>query len=175
MSAEALSGRTPPDAIGPWQATANTENEIRMIAPRSTLPIQGKYLLWAAGVAAALVSLRFVLIGAWPVLLFSVLDIGGLAVALYLFSKGPVPEERLRVAGGIVELVRLDGRGRQSRIALPAYWTRIEASGRTELDHALWLVFRRERYPIGQCVSAAERRALEPRIRALLQTARGAA
>lgn len=175
MSAELVSGRTPPDATGPWQAACPSENEIRMIAPRSTLPIQGKYLLWGAGIAAALVSLRFLLIGAWPVLLFSVLDIGGLAVALYLFNKGPVPEERLRVAGGIVELVRLDGRGRQSRIALPAYWTRIEASGRSELDHTLWLVFRRERYPIGQCVSAAERRVLEPRIRALLQTARGAA
>lgn len=143
-----------------------------MISPHSTLPVRGRYLLIAAAAASALVSLRFVALGAWPVLIFSMLDIGALAVALHIFAKGPVPEERLRIRDGQVELIRLDGRGRRSRVILPAFWTRLEASGRTELDCDLWLVFRRERHPIGRCVSAAERRALQPRIAAALGAAR---
>lgn len=161
------------DRTGPWDRPARGVAEIRMVSPRSTLPVPGRFLLIAAGAAAALVSLRFVLLGAWPVLIFSVLDIGALAVALHIFNRTPVPEERLRVVGGQVELERMDSRGRRSRITLPAFWTRLEASGRTELDHELWLVFRRERHRIGQCVSAEERRALEPRIRAILDSARG--
>jgi uncharacterized membrane protein len=157
---------------GPWEQPFGEGLEIRMSAPRSALPIHGKYLLIAAALAATIVSLRFVLLGAWPVLLFSALDIGALAVALHIFSRGPIPEERLRVIDGHVELVRVDGRGRRSHIRLPAFWTRLEASGRTELDCDLWLVFRRERHPIGLCVSAAERRALQPRIAAVLGAAR---
>ncbi|WP_070154992.1 DUF2244 domain-containing protein [Sphingobium phenoxybenzoativorans] len=161
------------DRAGPWDRAAGDAAEIRMVSPRSTLPFPGRYLLIAASATAALVSLRFVLLGAWPVLIFSMLDIGALAVALHIFNRSPVPEERLRVVGGQVELERMDGRGRRSRITLPAFWTRLEASGRTELDHELWLVFRRERHRIGQCVSADERRAIEPRIRAILEHARG--
>lgn len=143
-----------------------------MSAPRSALPIKGQYLLIIAAVAATMISLRFILLGAWPVLIFSVLDIGALAAALHLFSRGQVPEERLRIIGGQIELERLDGRGRRSRITLPAFWTRLEASGRSELDYDLWLVFRRERHPIGRCISAAERRTLQPRIAAAIAAAR---
>ncbi|WP_414711566.1 DUF2244 domain-containing protein [Sphingobium sp. UBA5915] len=157
---------------GPWDATAEDSLEIRMTAPRSSLPIRGKYLLIAAGIAAVLVSLRFVAIGAWPVLIFSVLDIGALAVALHLFNRSPVSEERLNIRDGQIELVRFDGRGRQTQVTLPAFWTRLEKTGRSEIDCDLWLVFRRERHRIGQFVSSAERLRLAPRIAAALQAAR---
>ncbi|WP_033921023.1 DUF2244 domain-containing protein [Sphingomonas sp. 37zxx] len=143
-----------------------------MTAPRSALPVQGKYLLGALGIVATLLSLRFVVLGAWPVLIFMVLDMGALAVALHIFGKAAVPEERLRVADGKVELFRLDGRGRQSRISLPAFWTRLEVSSYSECDCNLWLVFRHERHAVGSCVSAAERRVLIPRISAALASAR---
>lgn len=155
----------------PWDSPAEDGFEIRMTAPRSALPVQGKYLLVGAGIVAALVSLRFVLLGAWPVLIFSVLDIGALAVALRVFGKGPVPEERLRIRDGQIELIRLDTRGRHSRLTLPAFWTRLETTGRSEVDCDLWLVFRRERHRIGQFVSSAERSRLAPRIAAALGAA----
>ncbi|MGC6328931.1 DUF2244 domain-containing protein [Rhizorhabdus sp. FW153] len=143
-----------------------------MVAPRSTLPVSGKYVLIGAAVAAVLVSLRFVMIGAWPVLVFALLDIGALAVALYIFGRRPVPEERISLVDGRIELVRIDGSGRRDRLELPAFWTRLEASGRTELDCDLHLVFRQHRYPVGRCVSAAARRSLIPQIEALLACAR---
>lgn len=147
--------------------------DLRMFAPRSSLPPMGRNLLIGGAVLCALVGLRFLLIGAWPVLLFAVLDLGALFVALHLFNRAPVPEERLCVRSHDVELMRSDHRGLRSRVNLPTFWTRLEASGRSGVDHDLWLVFRNERHTIGQCLSAEERRLLEPRIRAALASARG--
>jgi len=159
----------------PWDARGLPADavEIRMVAPRSAMPPAGRYMLLALGIAGALLSLRFLMLGAWPVLLFSVLDIGALAIALHMFDRSAVPEERLRVRDNEIELVRSDHRRREKRIVLPAFWTRLEISGRSGVDHNLWLVFRQQRHPIGLCVSAEERRNLEPQIRAALASARG--
>jgi uncharacterized membrane protein len=132
----------------------------------------GRTLLIGAALLGVLVGVRFLLIGAWPVLLFTVLDLGALFVAMHLFNRAPVPEERLCVRSHDVELIRSDHRGRRRRITLPTFWTRLEASGRSGADHDLWLVFRNERHAIGRCLSAEERRLLEPRIRAALASAR---
>lgn len=75
--------------------------------------------------------------GAWPVLLFAVLDLGALFVALHLFNRSPVPEERLCVRSHNVELIRSDHRGRRSRITLLTFWTGPEAPGRSGADHDL--------------------------------------
>jgi len=142
--------------------------EIRMRAPRSAIPSGGRKALIIAGAAAALLSLRFLLLGAWPVLIFSALDIGALAVALHVFSRSLTPEERLRICDGQVELIRSDSRGRSTRLLLPAFWTRLEVTSRSETDCNLWLVFRQQRHPIGLCISDRERRAAAPRIREAL-------
>lgn len=164
-----------PVAKSPWDPAYSAPGtvEIHMVAPRSPIPPAGRYMLIGLGVAAVFLSLRFVLLGAWPVLLFSILDLGALAVALHMFNRGAVPEERLRIRDGELELVRRDHRGHKSHVRLPAFWTRLEASGLSEVDHNLWLVFRQQRHPIGQCVSVEERRNLEPRIRAALASAKG--
>lgn len=156
----------------PWGAARLNDMEIRIVAPRSTLPIPSRHILVAAAIAAGLLSLRFMLIGAWPVLVFAVLDIGALAVALHVFARRPIPEERIALVNGQLEITRIDGGGRSDRVELPAFWTRLEASGRSELDCDLHLVVRQRRHPIGLCVSAAERRSLIPRIEALLSKAR---
>lgn len=106
----------------PWDARGLPADavEIRMVAPRSAMPPAGRYMLLALGIAGALLSLRFLMLGAWPVLLFSVLDIGALAIALHMFDRSAVPEERLRVRDNEIELVRSDHRRREKRIVLPA-------------------------------------------------------
>lgn len=172
MSADTFTHARSWAAIGPWGSNRLAETQIRMVAPRSALPVRERYAVIAAGVAAAMISLRFILIGAWPVAIFALLDIGALLVALHVFARSPVPEERISLIDGRLELVGCDGRGRRQRITLPAFWTRLEASGRSELDCDLWLVFRGERHPIGRCVAAADRRALIPLIEALLARAR---
>ena len=172
MSAQISPGHPSWTATRPSGDQHRVDTEIRMVSPRSALPVQGRYILMAAGVAAALLSLRFVLIGAWPVLIFAVLDIGVLAAAFHVFARRRAPEERLTLTNGQLVLTRIDHRGLASRLTLPAFWTRLEATGRSEVDCDLWLVFRGKRHPIGRCVAAAERKALMPRIEALLERAR---
>ena len=76
-------------AKGPWDPTyyGASRPAISMTAPRSALPWSAKRILWIAVAVSAVMSLRFAMIGAWPVLIFSVLDIGGLYVALHMFSR----------------------------------------------------------------------------------------
>lgn len=159
---------------GPWDFAVLTRetSEIRMRAPRSMMPATSRYVLIGFAVAAALLSLRFLLIGAWPVILFSALDVGALGVAFHLFARGGVPEERLSVHGGTIRLVRSGGRGKEERIELPAYWTRLEVASWAPADFRLFLVFRQQRYPLGQCVSSAERRRIAPRVERALSSAR---
>lgn len=168
MSAEASRPLRP----SPWDTSTEAAFKMRLVAPRSPFSLEGKLLLGGAAFAAILVSLRFLLLGAWPVLVFSILDLGGLAVALILFRKRPVPEECLRIRGDRLELTRIDHHRRRTEIVLPVFWTRLETGSRSELDFELWLVLRRERHRIGRFVSAAERRALAPRLQAALRAAR---
>lgn len=163
----------PPARPGPWDHNylAPGTVEIRMRAPRSPIPEGGRQALIIAGAAAALFSLRFLLLGAWPVLVFSVLDIGALAIALHIFNKSKVPEERLRIHDGEVELIRSDERGRHTRVALPVFWTRLEMQEPSDIRCSLWLVSRQRRYPIALCISDHERRKVAPRIRAALAEA----
>lgn len=161
-------------AKGPWDPTyyGASRPAISMTAPRSALPWSAKRILWIAVAVSAVMSLRFAMIGAWPVLIFSVLDIGGLYVALHMFSRSRPPEERLQFHSDRIELERIDAKGRSSKIALPAYWTRLETQERPDGDCRLWLVFRQERHPIGICLGAAERRAIAPQIQHALQSQR---
>lgn len=152
--------------FGPWdpeRIEAGTI-DIRISAPRSSLPVSARRVLLAAAVVAGLVSIRFVLIGAWPVLLFSLLDIGGLAVALILFGRSQPQRERLLIDREKIALVRYDASGRSATSTLPTFWTRVETVSRSEVDCSLYLVFQQRRVAVARCLSDAERRALAPQI-----------
>jgi len=87
--------------------------EIQIVEPRNALSPYVAYLLAVVGVAAGLMTLRFSLVGAWPISVFALFDAGLLALAVYMFRTSRVQEERLRVAGGQVELVHQDRRGQR--------------------------------------------------------------
>lgn len=159
-------------AKGPWDPAYYVASglAISMTAPRSALPWSTKRILWIAAAVSAVMALRFAMLGAWPVLIFSVLDIGGLYVALHMFSRSRPPEEHLQFQSDRIELERIDAKGRSSKIALPAYWTRLETQERPDGDYRLWLVFRQERQPIGLCLGATERRAIAPQIQHALRS-----
>lgn len=147
--------------------------DIRMSAPRSDPPLPTRHILIVATVAAALVSIRFVMLGAWPVLIFSILDIGGLAVALVLFARSQPPREHLRISRDRIALIRFDERGRSASCTLPTFWTKVETISRSEVDCAVYLVFRQQRVAIARCLSDAERRELAPQISKALCACRG--
>jgi uncharacterized membrane protein len=161
-------------AKGPWDPAYYPASgpAISMTGPRSALPWSARRILWVAVAVSAVLSLRFAMIGVWPVLIFSVLDIGGLYVALHMFSRSRPPEERLQFHSDRIEFERINAKGRSSKIALPAYWTRLETQERPDGNCRLWLVFRQERHPIGTCLGATGRRAIAPQIQHALQSQR---
>lgn len=150
------------------EAACVPQMEIVMTEPRSRLSRGEIALLVAVVAAAALLSLRFVILGAWPVAAFGVADVGLLMLATFIFRTGRPLQECLRVSGREIALIRSDRRGRSSRIVFPAGWTRLATSTKEGVGCDLWLVYRQQHYPVGLCVSASERQRLEPAIRAAL-------
>lgn len=129
--------------------------DLAMVAPRSAMPERTTIVLIALGVPLALVALGFALLGAWPVLMFSGLDLLLLAAALHVFRRREVPSERLvRDGATLIHIVR-DGSGREDRVEFPAYWTRLIVA-----DGAAMLRFRNRSRPVGACLGATERREL---------------
>lgn len=163
-----------PRKPGPWDPAyyTNSGPAISMTAPRSALPWSAKRILWIAAAVSAVMSFRFAMLGAWPVVIFSALDVGGLYVALHMFSRSRAPEEHLRFHSDRIELERIDAKGRTRKTALPAFWTRLETQELPDGDCRLWLVFRQERHPIGMCLGTTERRAIAPQIQHALQSQR---
>lgn len=78
----------------------------------------------AAGSLALAVA--FAAIGAWPVLLYSVLEVGMLACAFAWVDRRAHDWERLTVAGDRVIVERAEGRTRERR-EFNRYWLRVEA------------------------------------------------
>ena len=163
-----------PVGVGPWDRdhVAPGTVEIRMSAPRSEIPRPARHVLLASMAVSILMSLRFVMLGAWPVLIFSLLDIGALLTALVLFSRSRPQQERLQIAVDRIALIRADDAGRTRQIDFPPFWTRLETISRSEADCQLFLVFRHRRVPIANCLSASERLSIAPKIAAALATAR---
>jgi uncharacterized membrane protein len=142
-----------------------------MSAPRSAIPPAGRWMVIGALALTLLVSLRFLFLGAWPVMIFALLDIGALALALHLFARSQVEQEWLRASSTEIELVRVDGRGRKRVDRFPPVWTRIETRSRSETDFQLELVASSKRRAIGLCLTAEERREILPHLQRLLAKA----
>lgn len=163
-----------PRKPGPWDPAyyTNSGPAISMTAPRSALPWSAKRILLITAAVSAVMSFRFAMLGAWPVVIFSALDVGGLYVVLHMFSRSSTPEENLRFHLDLIELERIDAKRRTKKTALPVFWTRLETQELSDGDCRLWLVFRQERQPIGMCPGTTERRAIAPQIQHALQSQR---
>ena len=145
-----------------------------VLTPNRALP--ERQLWWmVAGVAGvmALAALRFVAIGAWPVLPFMVLDVVLLAWALRqsLRASRAVEEVRLDDAGLTVRRVSPGGVART--VTLEPYWARVVVDPISARQNRLWLAARDRRVAIGTFLSAAERIELAPVIEQGLARWRG--
>jgi len=130
---------------------------LRMIANKSSSPRQEAGLLLGIALILAIMSLRFVILGAWPVAIYSAIDVAILAGALNYIRRSRPAEEWLTIADGQITHWSIDDRGRKARVSLPAHWTKLQVSGGPcSLDLALW--FRSKRHPIALCLPSTERR-----------------
>ena len=144
-----------------------------VIVPHRSLSPRGlRILLTAIAGGCALTALRFWLIGAWPVIGFSVAEVGLAAWLLRLNAQRARGSELVLLSERTLRIVRTDPEGRQQERVLPSAWLNVlleEAPGRIP---RLLLAVRQQREEIGKVLGEAAKRELAQALRAALHRAR---
>lgn len=118
--------------------------------------------LMLAGVALIflLMGLRFLWLGAWPILPFMALDVGLLAWALRESRRSGRQSEHLRLDGNGLELVRIPAHGPPRRTRIEPHWAQVELQQLGEDENRLWLTSGGKRHALGAFLSPPERAAI---------------
>lgn len=144
-----------------------------VIAPHRSLSRRGLIILLSviAGLCG-LTMLRFWVLGAWPVVAFSLVEVGIAAGLLILNARQARGSELVMLTENCVRVVRTDSRGRQQRRLLSAAWLNVvlvESPGRIP---RLLLSARDAREEIGAVLGEAEKRDLATALLSALHKAR---
>jgi uncharacterized membrane protein len=131
----------------------------------------GRRPRWQVFGALAAVSLAlaaaFAVVGAWPVLPYSVLEIALLGCAFYYFERRAGDWERLTIAGDRVVVEQVAG-GKRGRHEFNRYWLRVEVEsegfGRSP---RVMLRSGSDAWVFGGALSVAERLAVAQELRRL--------
>ena len=118
-----------------------------------------------AGVAVIflLMGIRFLFLGAWPILPFMMVDIGLLWWAMRASYRSGRASEHLRLDEGGLELVRVAAHGQVRRTRIEPHWARVELEELGADQNRLWLTAphspgsTRVRHAIGSFLSPRER------------------
>jgi uncharacterized membrane protein len=143
------------------------------VVPHRSLTRRGLWLL--IGVICGLCTLtavRFLLIGAWPVAAFSVVEVGLAVLLLRLNASGARASEMILLTDRTLRVVRTTATGRREVRDLSPAWLKIvleEISGRAP---RLVLVARGVREEVGVALGEAERRDLARALQEALSDAR---
>lgn len=127
---------------------------------RPNRPMEPRQMwLMLAGVAAVflLMGLRFLFLGAWPILPFMALDLALLAWALRESKRSGRQSEHLRLDADGMELVRIPAHGAPRRTRIEPHRARVELEKLGDDENRLWLTARDARHPLGAFLSPPER------------------
>jgi len=117
------------------------------------------------------IAIRLAVLGFWVVLPFTILEISGLALVLWIVLGKSAYVEKVLIDDDIVEIKHLEKghltKGRNETWQFPLYWTQIKLSspGHRWYPHRLILGCKGEWVEIGQCLTNDERRSLATAIR----------
>ena len=132
-----------------------------LIVPHRSLSRRGlTVLLGAISFLTALMALRSWLIGAWPVLFFSVAEVGLVIFLVRLNVTRARATELLLLDEVSLRVVRTNPHGVRSERVLPAAWLGVVLEQRRGRSPALWLISGREREEVGQSLGEVEKRNL---------------
>lgn len=131
-----------------------------------------RWVLGAMGLLFFLAGLRFLALGAWPILPFMALDLVLMWWAFRASYASGRGHERLVLTGDRLELLRVSPRGAQRRFGFEPYWTRVLLEEQPLGDVRLWLAVRGRKVSVGRFLSPAERREVGEVIRAGLEAYR---
>jgi uncharacterized membrane protein len=127
-----------------------------------------RWLIMAIAGIFFLGSLRFLVLGAWPIIPFMVIDVALLSWAFRANNAAARGHERLTLADDALTLARVSAHGVERRYGFEPYWTRVEIEETTAGDAHLWLAAQGRRVRVGAFLSAPERRDVGATITAAL-------
>jgi uncharacterized membrane protein len=105
-----------------------------VIVPHRSLSPRGLAILTGAiATLCGLTALRFWLLGAWPVIGFSVVEVGLVLCLIHANARGARASELVLLSEDALRIVRIDARGRRQECWLSSAWLNVvveDAPGR---------------------------------------------
>ena len=120
-----------------------------------------RHMRWVvAGVGAIffISGLRFLALGAWPILPFMAIDTALLWWAFRTSHASGRGHERVVLADHALTLFRVSAQGRENSFGFEPWWTRVQIEETALGDAHVWLTARNRRVRVGSFLSAPERR-----------------
>lgn len=146
--------------------------DLTLTPNRSFSPQHTRWLILAVSGIFFIGSLRFLVLGAWPIIPFMVADVALLAWAFRANTASARGHERLTLAGNALTLARVNAQGVARHYGFEPYWTRVEIEETPAGDAHLWLKSGSQRVRVGSFLSAPERRRVGAAIAAALSAYR---
>jgi len=125
---------------------------------RSLSRVHARWLVLGVGGIFFLGGLRFLVLGAWPIIPFMIADVALLWWALRSNFLSGGGHERLVLAGDALDFTRVSPVGAEWRVRLAPLFTRVEVEETPLGDAHVYLAERGRRVRVGWFLSAAERR-----------------
>ena len=135
-----------------------------------------RHMRWLVGSVGAIFfigGLRFLALGAWPILPFMAADVALLWWAFRASYAGGRGHERVVLLGDELVLHRVSAQGTEKRFGFEPLWTRVQIDETPLGDAHVFLAARGRRVRVGQFLSAPERREVGAVIAAALNAYRG--
>lgn len=140
--------------------------DLTLTPNRSLRRDQARWLLVLVGGFFLIGSIRFLILGLWPVIPFMVADVALLAWALRASYRSGGARERLVLADdGQFTFTRISPWGEARVAELEPYFTRVQIEETPLGDAHLFLASQGKRLRVGQFLSAPERREVGALIR----------
>jgi uncharacterized membrane protein len=142
--------------------------DLTLTPNRSLSRDHARLLVLVVGGLFLLGSIRFLVLGLWPVIPFMVADVALLAWALRSNYRAGGGHERLVLAGDALTLTRVSPWGEAKVEELEPFFTRVQIEETPLGDARLFLAARGRRLQVGSFLSAPERREVGAVIREAL-------
>ena len=144
-----------------------------MIVPHRSLSPRGlRRLIGLICGLCALTAFRFWLIGAWPVIVFSAVEVGLAVLLLRIHASRARASEMILLTDRTLRVVRTSAAGHRAERALPSTWLNVALEETPGRAPRLFLVARGVREEVGAPLGEAERRDLARALGAALHQAR---
>jgi uncharacterized membrane protein len=132
--------------------------DLKLMPPPPLGARQALIVVGATAFVMLLAGLRFLLLGAWPVVPFLVVDLALLVWAFRASARAAHAYETLRLDARGLTVAKVAADGSARSYTLEPFYTRAELEELAPPENRLWLRYRGRRLPVGRFLSPAERR-----------------